>query len=61
MWTPPYLGVLFGYDSRSHSRSELLILVTVNVIDNTSFQEDLIRRYKVSLEEIAKHQQDETY
>ena len=57
----PYLGVLFGYDSRSHSRSELLILVTVNVIDNTSFQEDLIRRYKVSLEEIAKHQQDETY
>ena len=57
----PYLGVLFGHDSHTHSRSELLILVTVNVIDNTSFQEDLIRRYKSSLEEIAKHQQDETY
>ena len=57
----PYLGLLFGNDTTSYVRSELLILVTVNVIDTENFQEELIRRYKVSLEEIAKHQQDETY
>ena len=57
----PYLGLLFGHDYRTYSRSELLILVTVNVIDHANFQEDLIRRYKISLEEIAKHQKDETY
>lgn len=57
----PYLGALFGHDYRTYNRSELLILVTVNVIDHSNFQEDLIRRYKVSLEEIAKHQKDETY
>ena len=57
----PYLGILFGNDSTSYARSELLILVTVNVIDTENFQEELIRRYKVSLEEIAKHQQDEMY
>ncbi len=57
----PYLGILFGNDTKSFNRSELLILVTVNVIDTDNFQEELIRRYKVSLEEIAKRQQDETY
>ena len=52
----PYLGVLFGYDKKSFTRTELLILITVNVIDNENFQDELIRRYKTSLEEIAKHQ-----
>lgn len=51
----PYLGYLFGYDKKSYSRTELLILITVNVIDNENFQDELIRRYKTSLEEIAKH------
>ncbi len=52
----PYLGLLFGYDKKSVTRTELLILITVNVIDNENFQDELIRRYKTSLEEIAKHQ-----
>ena len=52
----PYLGYLFGYDKKSVTRTELLILITVNVIDNENFQDELIRRYKTSLEEIAKHQ-----
>ena len=57
----PVLGLVFGNDVTTFNRSELLILVTVNVIDTENFQEELIRRYKVSLEEIAKRQQDETY
>ncbi len=57
----PYLGALFGYDSRQNVRTEVLVLITVNVIDNNNFQDELIRRYKDSLEEIAKRQQEEHY
>ena len=57
----PYLGALFGYDNRQNVRTEVLVLITVNVIDNTNFQEELIRRYKASLEEIAKRQDEEQY
>ena len=57
----PYLGAIFGFDRRQNVRTELVILVTVNVIDNDNFQEELIRRYKASLEEIAKHEDDERY
>ncbi len=57
----PYLGALFGYDYRQNVRTEVLVLITVNVIDNDNFQDELIRRYKDSLEEIAKRQQEEQY
>ena len=57
----PYLGALFGYDSRQTTRTEVLVLITVNVIDDDIFQDELIRRYKASLDEIAKHQNDEKY
>lgn len=57
----PYLGWIFGHDQRQNVRSELLILITVNVIDNENFQDELIRRYKDSLDEIAKHQNDARY
>ena len=57
----PYLGALFGYDSRQTTRTEVLVLITVNVIDDDNFQDELIRRYKASLDEIAKHQNDEKY
>jgi len=50
----PYLGALFGYNTLSNVRTELLILLTVNVLDTKHPQEELIRRYKASLEEIAK-------
>ena len=57
----PYLGLLFGWDNRTSIRTELLILITVNVIDNDNFQDELIRRYKESLEEIQRSQNAETY
>ena len=50
----PYLGFLFGYNNTSNVRTELLILLTVNVLDSKHPQEELVRRYKASLEEIAK-------
>lgn len=57
----PLLGYLFGFDSQINTRTELLILITVNVIDNENFQDELIRRYKTSLEIIAESQEAETY
>ncbi len=53
----PVLGYLFGKNVTTQKRSEVLIMVTVNVIDPENFQDELIRRYKISLEEIAKHQE----
>lgn len=50
----PYLGQLFRSNNLSNSRTELLILITVNVIDNKQPQEELIRKYKLSLETIEE-------
>ena len=50
----PYLGVIFRNNRKSNTRSELLVLLTVNVVDNKNPQEELVRRYKASLEEIEK-------
>ncbi|MDD4537777.1 MAG: hypothetical protein PHT80_02085 [Lentisphaeria bacterium] len=50
----PWIGRVFGTNYKTVTRSELLVLITVNVIDNKNPQEELIRRYKASLEEIAK-------
>ena len=50
----PYIGQLFRQNRHSNSRTELLVLLTVNVIDSKNPQEELIRRYKASLEEIEK-------
>ncbi len=55
----PYIGKIFRYNKRSNSRSELLVLLTVNVIDSKNPQEELIRRYKASLEEIEKANRDD--
>jgi len=57
----PYLGALFRTNSKSTERSELLILLTVNVLDNDNPQEELIRRYKASLEEIEKRRDTSMY
>jgi len=51
----PYLGRLFRYNTHSTSRSELLVLLTVNVVDSKNPQEELVRRYRASLEEIEKN------
>ena len=55
----PYIGKIFRYNKLSKSRAELLVLLTVNVIDNKNPQEELIRRYRASLEEIEKAKRDE--
>jgi len=57
----PYLGALFSYNNKATERSELLILLTVNVLDNDNPQEELIRRYKASLEEIEKRRDTSMY
>lgn len=54
----PYLGYLFRHTSTSDCRTELLILLTVNVVDSKNPQEELVRRYKASLEEIEKANRD---
>ena len=55
----PWIGKLFRLNKDSADRTELLVLLTVNVIDNKSPQEELVRRYKASLEEIEKANRDE--
>ena len=50
----PYLGVIFRNNVKKNTRSELLVLLTVNVVDSKNPQEELVRRYKASLEEIEK-------
>jgi len=57
----PYLGAVFGYNTLSNVRTELLILLSVNVLDTKHPQEELIRRYKASLEEIAKSRSTELF
>lgn len=57
----PGLGWLFRHTTTRNERSELLVLMTVNVLDSDNPQEDLIRRYKTSLEEISKRYEEETY
>ncbi len=57
----PLLGRLFRYSSVKNERSELLVLITVNVMDNDNPQEDLLRRYRQSLEAISKRLDEETY
>jgi len=50
----PYLGVLFRTNSDSDDRNELLVLLTVNVIENDSQIEHLIRRYRAALADIQE-------
>lgn len=57
----PYLGVMFRSNFKSRERSELLILLTVNVIDSRNPQEELVRRYKASLEEIENKRETSLY
>jgi type II secretion system protein D len=48
----PYLGVLFRSNKLSDDRSELLVLLTVNVIASESQMEHLVRRYRAALAQI---------
>ncbi len=57
----PYMGALFRYNYKQDIRTELLILLTVNVLDSKNPQEELVRRYKASLEEIEKTRSTELY
>lgn len=56
----PIIGYLFSQNSFAEDRTELLVMVTVNVIDIDDYQEELIRKYKASLEQIASSNH-ETY
>jgi type II secretion system protein D len=48
----PYLGVLFRTNKTTDDRTELLVLLTVNVISTDSQMEHLIRRYRAALAQI---------
>ena len=56
----PYLGAIFRTNSKEKVRTELLLLLTVNVIDSKNPQEELIRKYRASLEEIEHLRATET-
>ena len=56
----PYLGAVFRTNSKEKVRTELLLLLTVNVIDSKNPQEELVRKYRASLEEIEHRRATET-
>jgi general secretion pathway protein D len=58
----PGLGALFRNRGSENQRQELLLLMTVNVVEMNSDVERLARRYKAAIEEIkAKLDQDAEY
>lgn len=48
----PVLGPLFRNNSKENKRTELLVMITVNVVENTTPAEALARRYEAALNEI---------
>lgn len=50
----PWLGHLFRTNQRSNSRNELLVLVTVNVLEPRSDTTSLLKRYQAALREIRE-------
>jgi type II secretion system protein D len=50
----PVLGHLFRTNAKSDDRTELLVLITVNVINSDTGTDQLTQRYKTALEEISK-------
>ena len=56
----PYIGALFRSNSKEKVRTELLLLLTVNVIDSKNPQEELVRKYRASLEEIENRRNTES-
>ena len=55
----PWLGEFFKYTDKGMSRNELLVLLTVNVIDNETRLSTLLKRYNQSLREMDKVLSDE--
>ena len=56
----PYIGAIFRSNSKEKVRTELLLLLTVNVIDSKNPQEELVRKYRASLEEIENRRNTES-
>lgn len=50
----PYLGTLFRSNSKTQDRTELLVLLTVNVLESESQHEQLVRRYRLALAQIEE-------
>jgi general secretion pathway protein D len=50
----PVLGWLFKTHAKNDSRNELIVLITVNVVNNDIGTDALASRYKTALEEISK-------
>lgn len=50
----PYVGALFRTNKNSDDRTELLVLLTIHVIESDSQIEHLVRRYRAALDTIEK-------
>jgi type II secretion system protein D len=50
----PYLGVLFRTNKTTDDRTELLVMLTVNVVETESQVEHLLRRYRAALAHIEE-------
>lgn len=55
----PWLGELFKYTDKTVERNELLVLMTVNVMDNETHMAGLLKRYNQSLRAADKVLSDE--
>ena len=55
----PYLGVLFRNNSWDKTRTEIVVLITVNVVNRETKLESLVRRYENALREIQEKMGDE--
>lgn len=56
----PWLGHLFKYKSKTTRRTELLVLMTVNVVDNSTKLERLLSRYRRSVDALREEFGDAT-
>lgn len=50
----PFLGPLFRSNVNTNTRSELLVLITANVVQDSSAMERLTERYKIALKKISE-------
>ena len=50
----PWIGWAFKTNATSSKRSELLVLITVHVVDKASTTDRLINRYQTALKEIRE-------
>ena len=54
----PFLNWIFGYNSSTNSRTEMLVLITAKIVKEDSKLEDLVKRYQDSVELIRNFEKN---